>query len=287
MTKPGKGREQEKGAGEEDSGVGSAKLAGPGEAKANAARALVPATIEEVLEAVNKLYSLVDGRHAEYNKSIVNLTVALTEVSKHVSLMEDAAESYERRIKELERWLGSLISQNTQLQAKVDYLEAQSRRQNIRIIGVQEKAENNKLTDFVATLLLKLLGEEHFHQLIKVDHAHRRLAPAKNGRPRAIIARLHHFRLKSWCYSCRERAPLLYDRRPVFTYLDLTSATMRKRQDFQHVEEKCKARKIRCGFQYPAMFVVTVNNSTSTFSTAAITEEFLSREVKDWHLDTV
>ena len=41
-------------------------------------------------------------------------------------------------------------------------MEDRARRQNIRIVGIKEKAENGKLTDFVSTLLPTLLGEEHF-----------------------------------------------------------------------------------------------------------------------------
>ena len=71
-------------------------------------------------------------------------------------------------------------------------------------------------------LLPKLLGDEHFDKSIEVDHAHRSLAPAKYGKSRAIIAKLHYFQIKelvlrlSW-----EKAPLQYEGRPVFIFPDL------------------------------------------------------------------
>lgn len=80
----------------------------------------------------------------------------------------------------------------------------------------------------------------------------------------------------------REKAPLQYDGRPVYIFPDLTSATVKKRQAFQAIREKCRAKSIRCGFRHPARFVVTVNNNTGIFSTRAEAEKFLCREVEGW-----
>lgn len=57
-------------------------------------------------------------------------------------------------------------------QAKLDDLEAHSRRQNICIIEIKEKAENSRPEEFVAKLILELLGEEHFDHPIDLDQAH-------------------------------------------------------------------------------------------------------------------
>ena len=75
---------------------------------------------------------------------------------------EEATVSHEKRIEDLERLCTSLASQCKQQQAKLSYMEDRARRQNIRIVGIKEKAENGKWTDFVSTLLPTLLGEEHF-----------------------------------------------------------------------------------------------------------------------------
>ncbi|TKS69465.1 hypothetical protein D9C73_003529 [Collichthys lucidus] len=78
------------------------------------------------------------------------------------------------------------------------------------------------------------------------------------------------------------KAPLQYDGCPVYIFPVFTSATIKKRQAFRAIREKCRAKSIRCGFLYPAWFVVTVNNNTSTFTTPAKAEEFLSREADGW-----
>ncbi len=292
MTKKGKGLRSEKSYCEEDFvekdvDAVSAEKAGAIAASATAISTVVPATNEDILAAIHKMKSAVDNGFDELKGSLSSLKSALSAVSERVSTTEDAIESHERRLDELERRHESLATQRRLQQAKLDDLEARSHRQNIRIIGIKEKAEIGRPTEFVAKLLPELLGEEHFDRPVGVDQAHRSAAPAKDGKPRAIIARLHHFQVKELVLRlAREKAPLWYDGRPVFIFPDLTSATMKKRMAFQHIREKCRARKIRCGFRHPARFVVTVNNNTGTFSTPAEAEKFLSREAQDWDTDT-
>lgn len=291
MSKKGKGCRAEKGSYEEDLVVKNAEtetaeLAGDTAASANAGSIVLSATNDDILAAIHKMKSAVDDRFDELNGSLSNLQSALTAVSERVSTTEDAVESHEKRLDELERRHESLASQCMLQQAKLDDLEARSRRQNIRIIGIKEKVENGKPAEFVTKLLPELLGKEHFDSPVDVDRAHRGAAPVKDGKPRAIIARLHRFQVKELVLRlAREKTPLQYDGRPVFIFPDLTSATMKKRSSFQHIKEKCRARKIRCGFKHPARFVVTVNDSTGTFNTPAEAEKFLSREAHNWDSD--
>ncbi|KAM7417277.1 hypothetical protein PAMA_017097 [Pampus argenteus] len=106
---------------------------------------------------------------------------------------------------------------------------------------------------------------------------------ATNCRARAIIARLHYYQVKELVLRlAREKAPLQYDGRPVYIFPDFTSATMKKCQAFRAIQEKCRAKSIRCGFRHSARFVVTDKNNTSTFTTLAEAEEFLSREADGW-----
>ncbi|CAK6977213.1 hypothetical protein D5F01_LYC11226 [Scomber scombrus] len=291
MTRRGKGQKSErspceKDFVEKDAGAETAEQAGAKAASAIAVDFEVPATNENILAAMRQMKSAVDNGFDELKGSLSSLKSALSAVSDRVSKTEDAIETHEKHLDELERRHESLASQCMLQQAKLDDLEAHSRRQNICIIGIKEKAENGRPTEFVTKLLPELLGEEHFDHPVDVDRAHRTAAPAKDGKPRAIIARLYRFQVKELVLRLeREKAPLRYDGRPVYIFPDLTSATMKKRMAFQHIKEKCRARNIRCGFRHPARFVVAVNDNTGTFSTPAEAETFLSREAQDWDTD--
>ena len=135
-------------------------------------------------------------RGLKLKDSISKLNSALSVVSDCVSSTEAAVDLNEKRLDELERRHKSLASRCKLQEAKLDDLEARSRRQNIRIIGIKEKDENGRPTEFVTKLFPELQGEEHFDRPVVVDRAHRIAVPAKDGKPRAIIARLHHFQVK-------------------------------------------------------------------------------------------
>ncbi len=57
---------------------------------------------------------------------------------------------------------------------------------------------------------------------------------------------------------------------------------MKKRQDFNDVRNKCKERNIRCGFKFPAKFIVTVGGETKTFKMPSDAEKFLMTTVTNW-----
>lgn len=268
MTRKGKGQKPEKSPREEDFIEKDADTETAAQANAIAASSAavnleIPATNKNILAAIQQMKSAIDSGFDKLKASLFSLKSALSAISDRVSTTEGTIEAHEKRLNELERRHESLASQCKLQQAKIDDLEARSHRQNIRIIGIKEKAENSRLTEFVAKLLPEQLGEEHFNHPVDVGRAHRTAAPAKDGKPRANVARLHRFQVKELVLRlARAKAPLRYDGRPVYIFPDLTSAIMKKRMAFQHIKEKCRARKIRCGFRHPARFVVTVNNNT-------------------------
>lgn len=110
------------------------------------------------------------------------------------------------------------------VQAKLEDLESRSRRHNIRIMGIKEKTENGKPSEFASSLLPELLGRENFDKPIQIDMAHRSAKPAAGNRPRAIITRLHHLQVKELMLRlARQKAPLRFKGDTVQIYPDLTN----------------------------------------------------------------
>uniref|UniRef100_A0A3Q2PRN6 L1 transposable element RRM domain-containing protein n=1 Tax=Fundulus heteroclitus TaxID=8078 RepID=A0A3Q2PRN6_FUNHE len=281
MTKP-KPNKKDKSPGEETLDERT-KLASLEVANANTSLMCSPgpsATNEDVLSAISKLSSTVDTRFVELNGSISSLKAALSDICDRVTSTEAAVGSQDRRISELEKRHDSLAAQWSLQQAKLEDLEVRSRRQNIRIIGIPERAENGRPTDFVCKLLPKLLGEDNFDRPIEVDRAHRSLTQAKDGKARAIIVRLHYFQERGCAAVAEGERSSAIRRLSVFIF---TSAVMKKCQAFQAIREQCRSKRIRYGFRYPVQFMVTVNNNTTTFETPVEADKFLSREIEDWH----
>uniref|UniRef100_A0A3Q3ACX0 L1 transposable element RRM domain-containing protein n=1 Tax=Kryptolebias marmoratus TaxID=37003 RepID=A0A3Q3ACX0_KRYMA len=246
MTKP-KNTKKDKGSGD-DISDDQTKLACVGGASGSTSNP--SATNKDILAAINKLSGAVDVRFIELNSSISNLRAALSDICDRVASTEATAESHGGRISELEKKYDGLAALCSQQQAKLEDLEARSHRQNIRIVGIPEKAENGKPLNFIIKLLPQLLGEDNFNRPIEVDRAHRSPTQAKDGKTRAIIVKLHYFQEKERVLRlAREKGSLQYDGRPVFIFPDLTSTVMKKRQAFQVIREKCRSNGIRYGFR--------------------------------------
>ncbi len=275
MTKPNKVKKSEKGV--EECEKFAEAIACEDEAKST------PTTNEDLMSAISALNKTVDQRLGELSSALSNVSSALTDMTARVEETEEAVQAHEGRIESLERLNAKMATETALIQAKLEDLESRSRRHNIRIMGIKEKLENGKPSEFVSSLLPELLGQDNFDKPIQIDMAHRSARPAAGNRPRAIITRLHHLQVKELVLRlARQKAPLRFKGDSVQIYPDLTSGTMKKRQDFNDVRNKCKERNIRCGFKFPAKFIVTVGEETKTFEMPSDTEKFLMTTVPKW-----
>lgn len=131
-------------------------------------------TVADIMSAINNLSQNVDKRFDSLEKSIADFNQTIADVERRLSETESGLNEHETRIKALAdrcaRWEGTAQT----LSERLDDLVSRSRRQNIRIIGVNEGSEKGNPTDFVAKLIPMILGEENFdNKPVKVDRAHR------------------------------------------------------------------------------------------------------------------
>lgn len=110
---------------------------------------------ESILQGVN-------ARFDAFELNFQKLVTSQAELQSRVANQELATNDFEARIQELETRYSELSKQNSQLRAKVLDLEAQSRRHNIKIVGIQEDEEEGKPTEFVSRLIPQLLGRRAF-----------------------------------------------------------------------------------------------------------------------------
>lgn len=126
------------------------------------------------------------------------------ELLEKVKSMEEQALDQENCRSRLEKVVSNLESRNKALTLKVDDFEGRSRRNNIMIIGIPEKAEGPRPAEFIQDLIPRLVGEDHLKSPVIVDRARRSLRPlpAAGAAPRPIIARIHFYRDKE--LGCEE-----------------------------------------------------------------------------------
>ncbi|KAJ0002707.1 hypothetical protein NQD34_007856, partial [Periophthalmus magnuspinnatus] len=155
-----------------------------------------------------------------------------------------------------------------------------SRRQNIRIVGVEEGADANNTVpvSFVAKFLMEMLGEENFDRAIVIDRAHRsrpqRPQSPHNGR--VIKAQLHCYSDKEKVMSLsRAKGHLLFKGSPVHIFPDVSPEVGRQRAAFNKVKAKFFSSGVRYSMAFPARLVVTMDGTRHTFNDPQSAEKFI------------
>jgi hypothetical protein len=227
----------------------------------------------DILAAINSLSKKVDTRLADISKSIGSLAETVKATQGRVHEVEQTTVDHEARLQDIEKQCPTFKNDNKTLKARLEMLELNSRRQNIRICGIHEDTEKGKPTEFVSELIQALLGSERFKTAILIDRAHRSQAtkPAKGGLPRPFIVRLHYPQTRDLILKLANQKFLLnFNGARVAFYPDLTLEVRNQRKEYDEVRNKCRAANIRYGFLFP---------STCTFDNPKEADLFLTSKL--------
>ncbi|CAL9701072.1 unnamed protein product [Knipowitschia caucasica] len=162
------------------------------------------------------------------------------------------------------------------LKVKADDLvtKNRSRRSNIKIINVPERAEGNDTAAFVERLIPRLFGEGHFTSPVVIERAHRLGRPADRTRP--IIAKFLNYRQREMVLRlAREKHPLLLDDNRISFYPDYSAETQRNMLAYNEVKKKLRDKNIEYASRYPAKLRVRHEGAFKLFSSPAEVENFL------------
>ncbi|KAL1256460.1 hypothetical protein QQF64_012005 [Cirrhinus molitorella] len=229
-------------------------------------------------EPVQNMSKTMTDRFDLLEASLASTQATLVSLGNRITEVENAAADYDRRLSLVEqKWL-KIQSENISLREKLVDLEARSRRQNIRIVGLPEKIENGRPTEFLTEFIPDLLGASNFSKPLEVDRAHRlgRQSPGENARPRVMIARIHHFKMKEKILVlARQQFPLRYKDRPIYIFPDLPAEIMKRRQAFEDVRKQLRNAGVRNGFIYPARLRVSHGTTDKVFSSPEEAESFI------------
>lgn len=199
----------------------------------------------------------------------------ITETETRISAIEDAVEPVKNK-------LGALEKLAADLSQRAEDLENRGRRKNIRIVGLPEGAEGDDPTRFFETWLPGMLNIDTKAGRLKLERAHRSLAPAPPAtqRPRSVLVRFHNFQDKqrvmnaSWEMGKRNQ-PLKHGNATVMIFQDFSAAVLRKRKRFDDVKKRLKSIGADYRQVYPASLKVTHRGSTKVFQDPASVERFI------------
>lgn len=138
--------------------------------------------------------------------------------------IEEASSSYDLRLSQVEQACMKMQTENHALRSKVIDLEARSRCQNIKIVGLPEKIKKRSLVKFLEKFMPELLGARNFSGHIVVAQAHRlgKQSSEEDARPRITVARIHRFQIKEKILQLsRQQFPLTYNEAAIHFFPDL------------------------------------------------------------------
>ncbi|CAM4631402.1 unnamed protein product [Leuciscus chuanchicus] len=188
----------------------------------------------------------LDERFDAFDTKFQSVLSVQTDLQNRMVSQEQTTSALEERVEVLEAKCEDLTKYASQLQTKLLDLEARSRRHNIKIVGIKEDSEEGKPTDFVSKLIPELL--------VKVDRAHRSLQPKSTagGKPRTIMARIHHFQVKEQILRLSRTKSMEYKGNKILIFPDYTNEGMSQRRAFRDVMKALRDGGVKHHLRYPA-----------------------------------
>lgn len=225
----------------------------------------------------NELRQEINTVRSEAREALETANQELKLHATSIRSLEDGANHYSDRVVELETQLTSLSSQVKQLTSKAEDLESRQRRDNLRIIGVEESFGDIRMERSVAKLLQDALGLDYTPTL---DRAHRSLMPKpKQGDPpRPIVVKFHYFQEKmDVLRRASSRRPVQHNNKPIYIYPDYTAAVRKRWAAFKEARELLShCPNTRFGLLFPATLKITgPNGEQRSFDNPAEAKQYI------------
>lgn len=225
-------------------------------------------------EVTKVIMSEIEGVKAELRsvkQEIANNTVALRSdldtVKTTVSDIERGLSGCSDDITTLQSKVCKLEKTVETLQEKCVDMEGRMRRSNIRIVNVPEESSSAPVS--VSRLLRDALKMD---KDVLIDRSHRTLQGRRaDGKPRAIIAKLHYYQdCVDILRRARDAGKLIYNGSTIFIFPDYPPSVARARLAFNDVKKLLRGREgVRYGLLHPARLRITHNGTERFFEDPA------------------
>lgn len=147
---------------------------------------------------------------------------------------------------------------------KLENYENQSRRQNVRIIGLKEGTEGKNPPAFFEKWIPEVLNLDMQGERLKIERAHRVGPPVgTTGRqgPRAVLVRLHDYTDRQRILrAARNKGRVMMDGQVVSFFQDFSAEIVKRRQESADARRRLWEAGIKYAFVYPAVIKVLPPN---------------------------
>lgn len=218
---------------------------------------VIDSKISTVLEAIK-----------EQTSQLQTVATRVGEAEKRIADVEATATSSEAKLTRLEK-------QVNDMREHIDDLENRGRRCNIRIVGVPEGLEGSDSVKFFEKWIPDHLRMETKAGRLKLDRAHRSLAPKSGAgqRPRPLIVKFHNFTDKQRVMEAARRLGARRSNQDGTTNMgprisffnDYSAEVVRRRKAFDDIKARLRTMNMDYALLYPATLKVTVNGTQKRF----------------------
>lgn len=189
-----------------------------------------------------------------------NIGTTVENHSLSIRSLERSENAQDLRLSQLEADVKVLKASKDKLAAKVIDLEARSRRNNIRVVGLPESIEDlQHPTAFFAKMLAEVFGNVLGHAP-ECDRAHRTSAaiPKPGQRPRAVLIRLLRFQDKDKIIrdARARRGTLKFHSHSIFVYEDYPQEVVEERDTYRSVMSVLYERGLKPSLYYPSRLYI-------------------------------
>lgn len=188
---------------------------------------------------------------ADIDQKFAKITTEIGEQDEKINAALTRTEEIESWSHEANSAMQEILQEQKILVDKLDNLESRSRRNNLRVYGIQEEAESK--SDSVAQFMDNWLREEFsINSDLQIQRAHRALAPKpKPGQPpRSIVINFQQFTVKETILKkAWEKKTITLGADRIYFDHDYSERTLQQRKAYSNIKKILKREGIR--FQTP------------------------------------
>ncbi|KAK7939203.1 hypothetical protein WMY93_002529 [Mugilogobius chulae] len=245
------------------------------------------AEIREVAKKVsamdNRLDS-IDGSLIDIKSSVAFVENSIATLGEQVSHLETRADEAESRISTVEDSvnmygpkLNTLEKSVEFLRQKMDSLENEQRRKNLKIVNFPDKVEKEvPLSIFLQSLLPGLVGLSPDCLPLDIEYARRRHGPDADKPGKTVLVRFSRTSQRDAVIrAAMNKIPIKYEGFNVRFYPDLPADILRRRREFDSVKKVMSNHNMYRGFAYPARLRCLHGGHIRLFETPGAAVDFL------------
>ncbi|KAJ1083279.1 hypothetical protein NDU88_003438 [Pleurodeles waltl] len=236
------------------------------------AQPLVQVTLDKILGAIEENRTMLQRDIGQVAVEVGLLRADHQKLADRVQEMETALAELSPRQGELVAMVLQLTDRVQRLQRRVEEAEGQSRRNNVRIVGLPEGAEGTDMVSFLEGWLRTDVALEQLTPFFTLEREHRVPSrPLAPGRPpRVVVAKLLHYRDRDVLLQrARENGHFKVANGVVTLFPDFTIEVQNKRTSFMAVKRALREEGIHYYYSllFPARLRVISEGQTVFFQT--------------------